>query len=336
MSRTTSTAVQNNAIPLDAVVLDSPWETQYNTWEPNPHQFADFTGMVRAFRDAGVRTVVWITPWVNIESADGQMPPDAESLALHRAPASNYAAGADGGHYVRGADGEPFVAKWWMGTGSPIDFTSAAAEQWWREQAKGALALGVEGIKADDGEGYYFPDDVRFADGSSGGCRPRGRTAAPIAAACSARSTRSTPAAACCSGAAAGAASRRTGILWGGDQVSDFWSLRVLVAATLSAASSGFSNWSHDVGGYLGHRLVERCPAELLVRWVQLGCFTPLMQAHGRLVQEPWTYDERTLRIYRSYVLLHEQLVPYVRAAAATAARAGLPIIRPLSLVDPT
>ena len=71
------------------------------------------------------------------------------------------------------------------------------------------------------------------------------------------------------------------------------------------------------------------------MRWVQLGCFTPLMQAHGRLVQEPWTYDERTLDIYRGYVLLHELLVPYIRAAAATAARSGLPIIRPLHLVDP-
>ena len=30
------------------------------------------------------------------------------------------------------------------------------------------LELGVEGIKADDGEGYYFPPDVRFADGRSG------------------------------------------------------------------------------------------------------------------------------------------------------------------------
>ena len=36
-----------------------------------------------------------------------------------------------------------------------------------------------------------------------------------------------------------------------------------------------------------------------------------------------------------TYVLLHERLVPYVRAAAATAARCGLPIIRPLLLVDP-
>jgi alpha-glucosidase (family GH31 glycosyl hydrolase) len=324
-----------NEIPLDAVVLDSPWETQYNTWEPNPHQFGDFTGMVRAFRDRGVRTVVWITPWVNIESADGQMPPDAESLALHRAPASNYAAGAEGGHYVRGADGEPYVAKWWMGTGSPIDFTSAAAEEWWREQAKGALALGVEGIKADDGEGYYFPDDVRFADGTTGAQAAWAHGGAYRR--CMQRALDEVhPGRGVLFGRSGWSGQQATGMLWGGDQVSDFWSLRVLVAAALSAASSGFSNWSHDVGGYLGHRLVERCPAELLVRWVQLGCFTPLMQAHGRLVQEPWTYDERTLRIYRSYVLLHEQLVPYVRAAAATAARAGLPIIRPLHLVDPT
>ncbi|HEV7805259.1 MAG TPA: TIM-barrel domain-containing protein [Solirubrobacteraceae bacterium] len=325
---------QANAIPLDAVVLDSPWETQYNTWEPNPHQFPDFTAMVRGFRDGGVRTVVWVTPWVNLESADGQMPPDAQSRALHRAPASNYAAGADGGHYVRGADGEPFVARWWMGTGSPIDFTSPAAEAWWRSQAKRALALGVEGIKADDGEGYYFPDDVRFADGTTG-AQSAWAHGGLYRASMQRALDEVHPGRGVLFGRSGWSGQQAHGMLWGGDQVSDFWSLRVLVAASLSAAASGFSNWSHDIGGYLGHRLVERCPAELLVRWVQLGCFTPLMQAHARLVQEPWTYDPTTLRIYRSYVLLHERLVPYVRAAAATAARCGLPIIRPLHLSDP-
>ena len=124
-------------------------------------------------------------------------------------------------------------------------------------------------------------------------------------------------------------------MLWAGDQASDFWSLRTLVAATIAAAGSGFSNWSHDVGGYLGHRLVERCPKELLLRWVQLGRFTPLMQAHGRLEQEPWTYDPETLELYRGYVLLHEMLNPYLRAAAASAARGGPPIVRPASLLDP-
>ena len=103
----------------------------------------------------------------------------------------------------------------------------------------------------------------------------------------------------------------------------------------LTSAATGFSNLSHDVGGYLGKRLAERCEPELLIRWAQLGALSPLMQAHGRFQQEAWTYEERILDLYRDAVLLHERLVPYIRAAAATAARTGLPIMRPLCLVDP-
>jgi len=72
------------------------------------------------------------------------------------------------------------------------------------------------------------------------------------------------------------------------------------------------------------------------VRWIQFGCFSPLMHAHSRMPQEPWNYGERVLDLYRGYALLHEQLVPYVRAAARTAALAGVPIIRPLCLIDPS
>jgi alpha-glucosidase (family GH31 glycosyl hydrolase) len=334
-----------HGIPLDAIVIDSPWETQYNTWRFNPHQFSDPERMLARFRASGVRTVVWITPWVNIESADGQRPPGPESERLHREPASNYAEGAEGGHFVGApppADGaepadarDPFVARWWMGTGSPIDFTSPAAEEWWRMQAREALALGIEGIKADDGEGYYFPPDVRFADG---------RTGAEAAWSYGELYRRSMqraldeehPGEGVVFGRSGWSGQQAIGITWGGDQASDFWSLRTLVAATITAAASGFSNWSHDVGGYLGSKLVDRCPKELLLRWVWFGAFTPLMQAHGRFPQEAWTYDAQTLDVYREAVLLHERLVPYVRAAAATAARCGLPIVRPLCLLDPS
>ncbi|MBV8429918.1 MAG: glycoside hydrolase family 31 protein, partial [Solirubrobacterales bacterium] len=322
-------------IPLDAIVIDSPWETQYNTWKLNPHQFPDPRGMIRRMRSQGVRTVVWVTPWVNVDSRDGQIPPQPGSERLHAEPASNYASGVAGGHFVRAADGSPFLSEWWMGTGSPVDLTSSATEAWWRAQARQVLEMGVEGIKADDGEGYYIPDDARLADGRTGA------SAAWVLGGLHRRCLQRAldevhPGRGVLFGRSGWTGQQAIGHTWAGDQASDFWSLRALVGATLNAALSGFSNWSHDVGGYLGHRLVERCPPELLVRWLQFGCFTPLMQAHGRMPQEPWGYSERVAGLYRGYVLLHEQLVPYVRAAAATAARTGLPIIRPLCLTDPS
>lgn len=325
---------REHGLPLDGIVIDSPWATHYNSWAFNPHQFPDAQGMLDRMRSTGVRTVVWVTPWINLESVDGQRPPDPQSEAWSREPSPNYAEGAAHGHYVTTAAGEPFVARWWMGTGSPIDFTSPAADEWWREQARRILRMGVAGIKADDGEGYYFPDDVRFANGSTG-ADAAWRVTGDYARSMQGALDDVHPGEGVLFARSGWAGSQAVGHIWGGDQVSDFWSLRTLVAATLTAAASGLSNWSHDVGGYLGEKLMERCPKELLLRWAWFGAFTPLMQAHGRFDQEAWTYDAETVAIYREAILAHERLVPYIRAAAATANRTGLPIVRPLALTDP-
>ena len=114
-------------VPLDALVLDSPWETQYNTWEPNPHQFPDFAGMVRALRDDGVRTVVWVTPWVNLDSKR------RAEAARPRVRAAALRAGLElrGGRRrgpLRARPQRRACGALVDGHGSPVDFTSPDAE----------------------------------------------------------------------------------------------------------------------------------------------------------------------------------------------------------------
>ena len=175
---------------------------------------------------------------------------------------------------------------------------------------RGVLDARRRGDQGRRRRGLLLPATTCASPTAAAAPRPRGRYGAALPALDAARARRGR--------------TRGSGVLFGRSRLdrpagdrrapgaatrpSDFWSLRALVAATLTAAASGFSNWSHDVGGYLGERLVERCPKELLLRWVQFGCFTPLMQAHGRFEQEAWTYDEQTL-----------DALPRVRPAARAA-----------------
>ncbi len=196
-----------------------------------------------------------------------------------------------------------------MGTGSIVDFTSEAARRWWAELSRNVFELGVEGVKADDGEGYYFPPDSRLADGRTGaeaaweyGRLYRESTQEALDAVHGEGNG-------VVFGRSGWNGQQATGMLWG-DQASDFWSLRALLTSLLTCAATGFSNLSHDVGVI---------PAAGWPSAASPSCWSaghssvrsPLsMQAHGRFQQEAWTYDGAVLDAYREAVLLHERPVP--------------------------
>ena len=90
--------------------------------------------------------------------------------------------------------------------------------------------------------------------------RRRGGTGCATGARCSARSTRSTRARACCSAGPAGPASRRSASPGAATRRRTSGRCARSSRATLTAAASGFSNWSHDVGGYLGEQLDGALP----------------------------------------------------------------------------
>ena len=64
---------------------------------------------------------------------------------------------------------------------------------------------------------------------------------------------------------------------------------------------SGMAWWSADIGGFDGGEQDDPAFCELLIRWFQFACFTPVMRLHGLRglccrpggrwgPNEPWSY----------------------------------------------
>jgi alpha-glucosidase (family GH31 glycosyl hydrolase) len=114
-----------------------------------------------------------------------------------------------------------------------------------------------------------------------------------------------------------------------GDHASNFRGLDESIAGGLSIGASGFSCWGVDVGGYAG-----KADEEVYIRWVEYGAFSPLMRFHGTEPREPWYYSDSAVDIYKKYVWLRENLVPYIYGSAQDAHTAGVPIMRALPPIE--
>ena len=236
--------LRRHDIPVDAIVLDSPWATQYNTWEFNRYQFPDAPGADpadarRRGPDRGVGDAVG-----EHRLARRADPASARvRAAAPRAGVELRARARRGGvralRVGRGFRIEPFVTQWWMGTGSPVDFTSDAAERVVARAGQAAARARRRGCQGRRRRGLLPAGGGAAARTGGPAPRRRGRSAAFIACAFSARSTRSIPGDGVLFGRSGWTGQHAVGHTWAGDQASDFWSLRVLVVATLSAACSG-------------------------------------------------------------------------------------------------
>jgi hypothetical protein len=138
-----------NRLPLDAIVLDSPWETQYNTWEFNPHQFPNAPGLMGGYASGGTGKYELM---VQTSRAASAIDPDLvgatarrAGLQLRRAPA----------HCVAD-DGEPYVGSGgWARLAGRLHVGRRRGVVARAGQARARARRG--GIKADDGEGWYCP-----------------------------------------------------------------------------------------------------------------------------------------------------------------------------------
>lgn len=125
-------------------------------------------------------------------------------------------------------------------------------------------------------------------------------------------------------------APHRYGVLYSGKSKVSFDTLRKVAHLNISAANIGTSYWSHDIGGFYGG--YEN--GELYIRYIQLGCFTPIFRISvdkGRYYKrEPWKWDKNTHAIVKDYMRLRHKLIPYIYSESYRYHNEGLPIVTPL------
>jgi alpha-D-xyloside xylohydrolase len=355
------TQFRNRGIPVSAFVFDSPWEVAYNDFHFNMIQFGkdatidgvlykgfvSLTEMMSFLGSSGLKVICWISPFINLRSVDENVP--GQNLGK----ASNYDAGAASDLFVHQSVGGPaLVVPWWKGRGSPIDFTNPAASQWLSDQLtqligqtnvmtrSGAIEPVIGGFKTDDGESgngpnTYIPTTAIYADGRTGiemrnaYCLEYHKNVWAVLGQNGVLFARS-----------GFAGSQAFPGCWAGDNEPNFGDngFPSVIIAGQAAAMSGFAIWGHDVGGYQDIN-PSQSPPNLFMRWTQFGCFSPIMQMHRQVAKElqyPWRYGEEALKNYQFFARLHTQLFPYIYTYAKEASTSGLPIIRPLVLLNQT
>ena len=328
--------VQRN-IPVGVLVLDSPWETNYNTFVPNPARYPAFAQMVSEFRQRGVRTVLWVTQMVNEESFDAEPGGD-----LYSGEAGNFLEGLRCGFYIN--NGDSYL--WWKGTGSAVDFFNPAARAWWHAQQNTLLDLGVAGWKLDFGEQYITAPMLETAEGTktlqqyseayyrdflAHGLARRGADEFVTMVRPYDRSYQF-----------AGrffARPEHAPVAWVGDNRRDWVGLQDALDHIFRSANAGYVVLGSDIGGYLDRDDVDltgpQIPfsSQVFMRWTAVGAMTPFMQLHGRANITPWTVPDnvdQTVTAYRYWAQLHHALVPFFYALAQDAYAGGPVIVRPV------
>lgn len=200
-----------------------------------------------------------------------------------------------------------------------LDFSNLDTIDWYTKKIKTLLRLGISVIKTDFGEAA--PLKGLYASGRSGYYEHNNyplRYTQLVS-----KITKEINGENLIWSRSSWAGGQRNPVHWGGDaEVSDAGMAGALRGG-LSLGLSGFSFWSHDIGGFSGAP-----KEELFKRWTFFGMFTSHSRVHGFPPREPWEFSDEFLKIFRKMVEMRYRLMPYIFAQAAIAANNGWPMLK--------
>ncbi|MCR5384858.1 MAG: alpha-xylosidase [Saccharofermentans sp.] len=270
--------------------------------------FPDPAGLIAKLHERGLHVCVWINPYI------------AQQSEIFDEAAQN-------GYLIKKTDGSVWQTDLWQAGMGIVDFTNPDAREWFCANLKALLDIGVDCFKTDFGE-RIPTEDVVFADGSDPLRmhnyytylyneavfdlleKVRGKGEAVLFA------------------RSATAGCQKFPVHWGGDCHSDYPSMEQTIRGGLSLMLSGFSYWSHDIGGF-----EDKSTPDVYKRWSAFGLLSSHSRLHGSTsYRVPWNYDEESVDVLRHYVELKKSLMPYINVAREEAENYGFPVMRPMVL----
>jgi len=127
-----------------------------------------------------------------------------------------------------------------------------------------------------------------------------------------------------------GMGNHRYQIGFSGDTISVWESLAFQPGFTAQAANVGYAYWSHDIGGHMPGAV----DAELYLRWLQFGAFSPILRTHTTKNPESerriWAYAEPYSDLMRDTFHLRYAMQPYIYTEARRTYDTGVAFLRPL------
>jgi len=305
-------------IPADVLYLDIMYMDRYKVFTWDSAAFPQPATLLADLEREGFKVVPIIDPGIKVERGY-----------------QVYDEGVAQGHFLTYPDGSLYSGQVWPGWCHFPDFSRESTRRWWGQYYARMMDQGVDGFWNDMNEpavwGREFPYLVQFDDGGRRSTIKRmhnvyGHLEALASYEGMRRAypdkrpfilTR-----------AAFAGTQRWAAIWTGDNSARFDNLRMGIRMSLGLGLSGMPFNGPDVGGFF-----DSPTAELYIRWLQVGAFTPFFRSHSIINtrdQEPWSFGEDTERLARSYIGLRYEFLPYTYTAFREAARSGTPIMRPL------
>lgn len=242
--------------------------------------------------------------------------------------------------FIKTPDGkEDYYGRWWGGEGRFIDFTGSAGREAWKDLLKeNILSKGTKSVWNDNCEMDGIEDREAQCDfeGKKGTMAQlkilHSNMMAYVAKQALAELYPGERPFVINRAGYAGI--QRYAQVWGGDNLTDWRTLKFNIATIVGMGLSGCANMGCDIGGFAG----PAPEGELLLRWIQNGIFQPRFCINSansdNTVTQPWMYEENLPFVREAYALRYRML-PYLYSLMYEAHTDGLPAMRPLFLEFP-